>query len=350
MPRNNFSGFLSLSAGLSTCKQRMNKYLLIVFFTFSFPGVILAQQDLQVSQFFHNKVFYNPAVSGMGQALSVNALYRTQWVGLDGQPVSQLLSADLPLYNINSGAGIYFTNDQVGAFQDMTLKALYSYQLKVGNGILSTGINAGVIQKKIDGTRLRAPQGNYDPDPGTIDHNDQFIPSTQVGAMAPDIGLGAYYLKDNLSVGVAVNHLLNPMLTLEMSNGAATDFRYKNHLVAHSQYLVKINDNIDLQPAILIKTDFVKHQLDVNATAIYNDNFWAGLSFRGYNKHSSDALIGMVGLKLSDTWNFGYSYDYNISGLQSVNSGSHELFVNYRISIEKPRKGKIINNPRFLSF
>lgn len=322
-------------------------YLYLYILPFLLANNINAQQDPQFSHFPFGLNQFNPAVSGMQKGISAGAILRTQWVGIDGHPVSQLVFADMPLYQIKSGAGISITNDQAGQEKTLFLSGSYSYIMQVGTGELGIGISAGIIQKSIDGSLLKAPQGTYEP--GVISHNDEFIPLTKVSGLAPDLGLGAYYVNGNLSVGLGSTHLISPKIKFDLGNQTSI-IQYKPHLYFQGSYLISVSDLFVLKPSILAKSDLTENQVDLNTLLVYNGNIWAGVSFRGYSSRSKDAIIGMLGIKLSNNFSFGYSYDVNLSALRVVNGGSHELMVNYFVPMIKPRKGKIINNPRFLSF
>lgn len=308
---------------------------------------VVGQQDPQFTQFPFGLQQVNPAVSGQERGLRVGGMYRTQWVGLEGHPVSQLIYANLPLYHLKSGAGLAVVNDKAGQENTLFAMASYSYNLKVGQGDLALGLSAGIIQKSLDGSKLKAPQGDYEP--GVIDHNDPYIPLSRVSDLTPDFGFGISYSLSDLYVGLAATHVMSPKINYTIGN-SSTEIAYTPHLYLHGQYAIYLNEQLTLRPALIMKSDLTIHQLDINAALLYNDNIWGGLSFRGYNSRSFDAVAGMIGLKLSNDISFGYSYDINISALRVANGGSHELMINYFVPMAKPRKGKIINNPRFISF
>jgi hypothetical protein len=68
-----------------------------------FTAVIgFAQQDAQFTQYMYNTININPAYGSRG-ALSIFALHRTQWVGLDGAPVTNAVSINTPLNNSKLG-------------------------------------------------------------------------------------------------------------------------------------------------------------------------------------------------------------------------------------------------------
>ena len=56
-----------------------------------------AQQDSQYTQYMYNTMMINPAYAGSRGSTSIFALYRNQWVGLDGAPKTAALSFHTPL-------------------------------------------------------------------------------------------------------------------------------------------------------------------------------------------------------------------------------------------------------------
>jgi hypothetical protein len=88
-------------------------------------------------------------------------------------------------------------------------------------------------------------------------------------------------------------------------------------------------------------------QANVSGTFTIIDNILAGISFRGYNKNTIDALSLILGFRYKGL-QFVYSYDANLSYLTNFNSGSHELSVNYLIGLKKKEnRGYLYHNPRF---
>jgi hypothetical protein len=100
----------------------------------------------------------------------------------------------------------------------------------------------------------------------------------------------------------------------------------------------------------LLKSDLVETQIEFSTIARYNDNIFGGVSFRGYNSNSFDAVVILAGYKLNENLTLSYAYDITLSGLSEVSRGSHEIMLNYNLNknIGKGRLPKIIYNPRFL--
>ena len=98
--------------------------------------------------------------------------------------------------------------------------------------------------------------------------------------------------------------------------------------------------NIDLQT--MIRTDFNKFSLDLNAKYVLNRIGYAGLTYR-----TSDAIAIMLGFIPITNMTVGYSYDLTLSKLSSVSRGSHEVLLKYCYYLPIPPV-TVSRNPRWL--
>jgi type IX secretion system PorP/SprF family membrane protein len=90
-----------------------------------------AQQDAQYTQYMYNTINVNPAYAGSRGALSFFALHRTQWVGLDGAPVSNTISVNTPFNNSKLGLGVSIVNDEIGPSTTNSISTDISYSIPV---------------------------------------------------------------------------------------------------------------------------------------------------------------------------------------------------------------------------
>ena len=116
----------------------MKKILLPIFVLFTF--LLTAQQDQQYTQFMYNKLGYNPAYAGSMGLVSATGLIRSQWLGLEGAPNTQLLSVDASLYEQRVGLGINIVRHSIGITNRYDFDAAYTYRVPVGKGRLGFGI------------------------------------------------------------------------------------------------------------------------------------------------------------------------------------------------------------------
>lgn len=307
-----------------------------------------AQQAPQYSHYMLNPYAYNTGFAGLDRSLSITGAARRQWTGLIGSPASVNFNAHLPINYINSGVGFGVEYDEIGAENNIHLNAAYNYIFDLGEDRkLSIGANLGFVQKTLDGTLLRAPDGIYE---GGIDHSDSQIPFTRVSDMDLTIGAGLFYRSERWQAGLGLQHLNAPTLSLAVGTDGTTEINYTRNFFLTFQYNWELNPTWTLRPGFLLKSDLGRIQPEVSVLAEYNEQFFAGLSYRGYNQLTSDAVVVLAGFQLTDNLSMAYSYDWSIGGLQNYNSGSHELTLNYNLNqpIGTALPPKIIYNPRFL--
>ena len=192
----------------------MRKTFTLLIILILAAGVLHAQQAPQYSMYMLNKYNFNPAYAGLDNSLSITGVFRKQWVNLESSPVTQNINAHMPLYLLGGGFGINLENDQLGAERNTSGSISYNYFVPVSRkSLLSFGIGAGAIQKSLDGSKLRAPDGDYT-EPPTIDHQDNLIPNGNASATAPYLNAGVYFQSEKFEVGLSANNLIEPTATL----------------------------------------------------------------------------------------------------------------------------------------
>jgi len=281
----------------------------------------------------------------MREHIDINFIHRSQWVGFEGNPKSQLLSFTSPLRNLNSAGGIVVINDMVGAERNTFVAVSYGYKTSFKFGALSGGISAGMVQKALDGSQLRAPQGQYDE---TFTHNDDLIPEGQTSGWAPDFSAGIWFNTKNFYTGLSTTHIFENKVKSSAPGGTAK-LMIDRIFYGVAGYALGLSKNVKLKPAVLVKSDLVTAQMDFSVLCHFKENIWGGVSFRGYSTSTLDAAVGLFGFRLGRNFNVTYAYDVSVSDIGPFNSGSHEISLNYQIPLkDRSKAGKIIYNPRFL--
>ncbi|MDA8820302.1 MAG: type IX secretion system membrane protein PorP/SprF [Schleiferiaceae bacterium] len=307
----------------------------LALFAMLCTSAIWAQQDVQFTQFANNKIFYNPGVIGSGDAICLSAAHRSQWVGFENAPTTQNFSANVPLDIIGGGLSVNFTNDMIGFFQDITAGVGYGYQASLAGGTLGLGVRVDFRNKNVTSGVWAPPQTMNDPS------------LVQLGAtsMATDLSFGTYYQRDNWYAGLSSTRLLETKDILTANGGTGNaQIRGQRHYYLMGGYDIDLQNGFVLQPAMMVKTDLVTTQFDLNAAATYNNQIWGGVTYRVY-----DALSVMAGYQITKDLRATYSYDLTTSSLRNSSSGSHEIMMSYCFTIEIPPKEKgSYRNPIFL--
>jgi len=92
---------------------------------------IEAQQLPQFTQFMFNAISINPAYAGSREKLSLTALHRNQWSGLEGNPVTSTISIHAPLSNERVGLGFSYIKDELGFESTNYIYGDFSYTIPV---------------------------------------------------------------------------------------------------------------------------------------------------------------------------------------------------------------------------
>jgi type IX secretion system PorP/SprF family membrane protein len=95
-------------------KDTIMKKLLYILTFGLLPALGLAQQEAMFTHYMFNTLEVNPAYAGSRDALTITGIHRSQWVGFDGAPVTQTITAHSPIYREELGVGFSLINDRIG--------------------------------------------------------------------------------------------------------------------------------------------------------------------------------------------------------------------------------------------
>ncbi len=319
-------------------------YVLLFFIIFSLSSSY-AQQPAQYSLYMLNPYGVNPAAAGLKGTLEATGGFRSQWVGIDGNPVTQYLNVVLPLSIVSSGVGLSIHNESIGARNGLTAKASYNYIIKMGDGQLSFGAAGGIVQGSLNSAKLRTPEGDYNQ--GVIDHKDKILSAVSISGTTPTFDVGIFFKNEKFEGGLSSSNIIEPKLKLTGQSNINVVLKRNYFALAGAHF--DLTNNITINPSMLIKSDGVQTQMDFSTFVRYNDNIFLGATFRGYNKNSQDAIAAFGGLKLNSKLMLAYSYDITLSTLKTVTQGTHEIVLQYNLGKEfgKSKLPPIIYNPRF---
>ncbi|MFV5686965.1 type IX secretion system membrane protein PorP/SprF [Flavobacterium sp. GB2R13] len=286
--------------------------------------VSFAQQDAQFTQYMYNTININPAYAGSRGALSIFALHRTQWVGLDGAPVTNAVSVNTPLNGSNLGLGVSIINDRIGPTTENTISTDLSYTIPTSETFkLSFGIKATANFFNLDVNRLNP----VDNDPSIHDFNNKFT---------PNIGAGVYLHSDKAYLGFSIPNFIE---SNRYDDNEVAIFKEKINYYLIAGYVFDMNDYIKFKPALLTKVvGGAPLQVDVSGNFMFNNKFVVGVAYRW-----SAAISAMAGFQVSDGMYVGYGYDHETTNLKHYNSGSHEIFLRYELF----KNNNKITTPRF---
>lgn len=295
---------------------------LAVFWLLS-VGLLLAQQEPMATQWGLVQSHLNPAATGLDKELHLTALYRRQWVGIEGAPSHPMLVATAPfrLGLSTQGVGLVVSAEKKGLFTETTAMAQVGLGFRLWGGRLAFGVEAGLYNMVFDGTKVFIPEGEE------LNPNDPAIPLTRVGGRGFDCGAGVYYHHPRFSVGIASRHLLANRIFLENTYYIKLARTY--NLMVRGK-LGKKDAALQWYPSLLAVTDLVGYRVDVALDMALRERFFAGLMFRP---------IQAAGFQLGYKWGtvrVGYAFEMPISVLARGNWGTHELLLSYALALNPP--------------
>lgn len=318
---------------------RLNVFLLTVFLSIAAHG----QHHSLSSLYMFNKYQNISAYAGMEGSIHVTGNYRSQWGGLESSPRSQRLNAHLPLYIINGAGGIRVENHTQGPQSLLNFQASYNYVHSFSWGILSAGVSVGTFQYKLNGSELRTPDGIYTD--LVTDHNDSKLSELINSAIGVSYGTSVYLITRYFETGLEVNQL--PSYSVALKEG---DFKYSTLIKWYGEGNFSVFNGFNIKPTMLIQSDLVDMQLDLNVIADKSGNVFGGIGMRGYSARTIDAIIPIVGWRFNDNYQLAYSFDIGISALRTVHEGTHEIQLTYNLNkkIGSGLPPKVIYNPRYM--
>lgn len=283
-----------------------------------------SQQDPQYTQYMYNMNVLNPAYAGSKESLSITALYRNQWSGIDGNPVTFTFSAHMPVGE-KVGLGLSAIKDELGPVSETNVYADFSYTLELGGtSKLAFGMKAGATFHDVGLADLSLQ-----------DPNDPFF-AENINNTYPNIGAGAFFYTDKFYVGLSVPNFLNSVHLDEndLKIGSETQ-----HFFGTAGYVFDVNENFKLKPNVMVKSAFeAPLSLDANLNALFLEKFEIGVSYR-----LDDSFSGLVGFQATDFLRIGYAYDHVVSDLKVVAPASHEIIVTFDVFFNK----RVMVSPRF---
>lgn len=294
-----------------------------------FSGILIlaalgasAQQRPVFSQYMFNPLAINPAFAGSQDNLSVAALYRSQWVNLEGAPETTTFAASTSVPDKNIGLGMIISRDQIGVHSEVSTYFSYSYVLHTRKGLLSMGLQGGFSNIRSDFNSL------------TLKHTDDVHLTGIVSNLTPNFGMGVFYLGKKFYAGFSVPYIRNTRFFDE--DVLFSDARSRRYYFLSVGRLIDLNTRIQVKPEILIRAqEGAPLGADVNGKLIIDRKVALGASYR-----SGDALISTFEFELNDNFRLGYAYEYTMSGLNQFTRGTHEIMVNYRTNPIGGKKNK----------
>lgn len=267
-----------------------------------------AQQEPIFTHYMQSPISINPAIAGTVRNLNINLLSRLQWVGLEGAPKSFSLSAHTPWAAKKIGVGLNIMNDNTWPISNTHISGCYAYRLRVNDEItLSMGIKGGFTYYSASLTSLHVINPD---DPEFLQNEKKFY---------PNIGVGFYMYSQKFFAGISMPRLIQTAFDRQF------DKNLRRPLYLMGGYNLNITEEWVFMPSALAGAMVgVPMSCDITAQFLYQGRFFFGTHYR-----IGDAMGLFFDMKVNKELSIGYAFDYSLSKLSKVNSGTHELMVTY---------------------
>ena len=264
-------------------KRMFRNIVVLVAMMLMFVFDVQGQVDAQLSQYWAIPTYYNAGASGSSDYLRINGGARLQWLGIENAPQSFLGQVDMPLnlFGKRIGVGAGLQSETMGLFSNLNINAQFSYKIKLLKGELSIGAQVGYFEQKFKGSEVEVPD-----DDDYHDSSDQAIPTQDLKGGTVDVSAGIFYTHKYFWVGVSGLHLLQPTVKMGLEGSESTASQEYETVVPRTLYFMGgsniplKNTLFELQPSLMVKTDFSVFSAEITARARYNKFLSFGVGYR----------------------------------------------------------------------
>jgi type IX secretion system PorP/SprF family membrane protein len=271
-----------------------------------------AQQEWSYTQYQFNLFDANSAYAGNHQTLSLAVRHRSQWIGLEGAPVTEQFSAHAPLMGNRLGVGLRVVSDRIGARKQQLFKSSVAYKLQTMRGQFAVGITAGFLRSSIERGDLTA-----------FDMNDEQLLHVGVAQVTPVVGAAVFYTTNRAFFGAETGSLNRTSLS-DAKGSFARLYRNANVI---GGFIQPLGENDLIQVSSQLKwSEGQQLQSEVNAHYLYRNKYMVGAGYR-----FGSAWQMLASCMVNEQFRIGLSYDSTIGKLMRNNQSSAELFLGYTL-------------------
>lgn len=293
-----------------------------------------AQQEIHYSQYLYEKLLYNPAYAGNnGDNTSLTFLHKNQWAAIDQTFNAYAFALNTSFSQERIGIGLNLQSENLSAYRLTYLQVPVSYKVKIENGFLSFGLEAGIRT------------ANYDYAALNIREPEDKVLNT-LNSIHPDASFGLFYRKETYYLGFSVKHLLpntsyNSQFKKEITNRTS---------YALFAYKIFLTPNLNLIPSSIMRISGSKYYVDLGGHLEYHDFVWLGAFYRSNKQFTIQTafVVNRLVKKINNKLLIGYALDYGYSNLYPFSGASHEITLKYDIK-KRPNPEHLLKRRKTIS-
>lgn len=351
----------------------------------------LGAQDPSFSQFYANRMYLNPAFTGISEGLTAQFTYRQQWRAVPRRMETYSASVEIQEPCLGAGMGfmVFHNQEGEGALKTVGASFSYAYVLRLPDGEINRGgrqkifeidietnvhlgLEAGLVQKSIYWPRL-VFSDQIDPVYGLI-RNSAAQPLTVADRLTfADANTGillrqSYFTGGStafskhplrLALGASVHHLLEPEESLyRISTVLPRRFTVHGGLeipIRVGGYQPSKNEaGFALQPNVKFMTQgrdtmgrnrqlsygaYLLTPASVYLGVFHHQNSW---SFRENDTKSMVFTLGTAFQHEEYAGDVAISYDYDFTGIGGMSGGAWEVTARFRFVNKRVLCGGIL--------
>ncbi len=328
----------------------------IIFLLLYLPFYILnAQEALPIYSDYLTDNYYliHPSMAGVANCNKARLTAREQWMGLENAPSLQTFSVNGRIGDSQSAVGAILYNDQNGYHSQTGAYLTYAHHLMFSRNtidlnMLSFGLSAGLIQRKLDETSFLLNGGNFDPYiAGIVQSSSEF--NVDFGFSYHFINFYAHATIKNLlkNDGVNINDTPNGLAVSKFDN-------LTNYLISLGNVFSKYGSDWSFEPSILFsyKDGTEESFMDYNFKTYRDFEFgsvFIGISYRrsfdgadfslnngSISSQKLQYITPIVGMEYNN-FMFAYTYSNQSNTIVLNNGGYHQLTLGFNFGCRKEK-------------
>lgn len=266
------------------------------------------------SVYYQNQYLINPAMAGLEPTLNINTALKVQWIGVEGGPRIQYLTADYGLPNEKVGVGASLYNESAGVINKIRGTISYAYHLPLNNGssFFDFGLSTGIVNESIN---LDKAKGDLSDDVITS-FNDRKI------YLDGDFGI-AFRAKALTIQGVL------PNLKRFFKRDVLRNVVDRSIFFIAAGYKIQTDNVVNaIEPKLVYRgVQNYKDIIDVGVNLQFLDE---KLSLNGIY-HSTNSFTTGFGANFKNQFSILFQYTTNTSEMQNYSNGEFEVGLKYTL-------------------
>jgi type IX secretion system PorP/SprF family membrane protein len=221
------------------------------------------------------------------------------------------------------GLGILVVQDKNGNTKNSEVQAAYAYRIDFGKRILSFGLQAGIINFRVDNNELNP----FDPNDPTFLQNQNIT--------KPSFGAGIILSDERFFLGLSIPRMLKVRDNYEEFQ---TDL-YNQHFYSTAAYVFFLSERVRLKPSALVKgLKGAPLSIDGNLSLNLDEKYTAGVFTRNLNTYGL-----LLQFRFAKSFRFGYTFEVPANNSVGTRFTTHEVCLGLNMALFKTQEDIVTN-------